>query len=192
MRLMIAALAALWMLTPASASFSTDDRYFDSRVQVALQKVKVQKVVYRKVRTVRQHRHARKAVSRRLILPRDRITLTTANEQLKTRRETIHYAPREAPTPITFSGPRPLKWCGWWLGRQLGMLSRVLWLARNWAHVGTATTKQAGAIVVWRHHVGRITAVRADGAIKVLSGNDGRAVRDRWRSARGVIAYRML
>jgi hypothetical protein len=191
MRLMIAALAALWMITPASASPITDDRYFDSRAPVAQQKVKIHKTVHRKVR-VAKHRYVRKVVSRRLILPHDRITLTTADEQPKTRRETVHYASQEAPTPITFSGPRPRAWCGWFLGKLLGLHDRSLWLARNWAHVGAAAGKHVGAIVVWRHHVGKITAVRADGAIKVLSGNDGRAVRDRWRSARGVIAYRAL
>lgn len=186
--LILAACAALLVFAaPAKASFSTDDRYFDSRVRAAPQKVKVRKVAHRKIR----QRHVRKVVSRRPNLPHDRLTLTSADEQLGSRRETIHYTPQPNLAPAVH-GPRPRAWCGWWLGRQLGMLSRALWLARNWASVGSPSGKHVGAIVVWNHHVGRITGVRADGAIKVLSGNDGHAVRDRWRSARGVIAYRAL
>jgi len=198
--MILTALAALlaFASSPTHASFTQDDRYFDSRAPTAAPvkaKGRKAKPLIRKpdrLHVKGYQQYAKKVVSRRVILPHDRITLTMADEQSLSRRETVHYAPQEASVPITFSGPRPRAWCGWWLGRQLGMLSRTLWLARNWAHVGTPTTKQTGAIVVWRHHVGKITAVRADGAIKVLSGNDGRAVRDRWRSARGVIAYRML
>lgn len=82
-------------------------------------------------------------------------------------------------------------WCGCWLSAHLGLHRRDLWRARNWARVGRPSLPQAGAIVVWRRHVGKITAVNGD-MIRVLSGNDGRRVRDRWRSARGVIAYRAL
>ena len=83
-------------------------------------------------------------------------------------------------------------WCGCWLGHHLGIVSRNLWLAANWRFVGRpADGPRVGAIVVWRHHVGRITAVNGV-HIRVLSGNDGRAVRDRWRTTRGVIAYRSL
>jgi hypothetical protein len=74
--------------------------------------------------------------------------------------------------------------------RLMGIQRRDLWVARNWARVGApARGPRVGAIVVWRHHVGKITAVEG-GRIRVLSGNDGHAVRDRWRSTRGVIAYR--
>lgn len=189
--LILAACAALLVFAaPAKASFSTDDRYFDSRARAAPQKVKARKVAHRKIR----QRHVRKVVSRRASQSHEELILTTADENSNHRRETIHYTPQPDPTPAV-RGPRPRAWCGWcgwWLGRQLGMLSRNLWLARNWASVGSPSGKHVGAIVVWNHHVGRITGVRADGAIKVLSGNDGHAVRDRWRSARGVIAYRAL
>jgi hypothetical protein len=88
---------------------------------------------------------------------------------------------------------RPHAWCGWFMAEHLGISGKVarwLWVARNWAHFGSpAPGPQVGSIVVWRHHVGQITAVRG-GSIRVLSGNDGHAVRDRWRSAHGVIAYR--
>lgn len=95
-----------------------------------------------------------------------------------------------------FIGSRPSgcparAWCGCWLAQHLGMSDRSLWLARRWASLGMdAGGPRVGAIVVWRHHVGKITAV--DGhRIRVLSGNDGRAVRDRWRTTAGVIAYRV-
>jgi hypothetical protein len=191
----LAALAALlaFASSPAKASFTTDDRYFDSRTSVkptAYKRAVVKRSTYKK-RHVR-HIAQRKSVSRPLSLPHDRFTLTTTDEQLQDHRETTHYMPVPDVAPVVVHGSRPRAWCGWWLGRQLGLLSRSLWLASNWATVGAPTTKHVGAIVVWRHHVGKITAVRHDGAIKVLSGNDGHAVRDRWRSARGVIAYRAL
>jgi hypothetical protein len=90
---------------------------------------------------------------------------------------------------------RPAKWCGWFMAQHFGItgeLNRFLWRARNWASVGTPVSEpRVGAVVVWRHHVGKITAI--DGRrIRVLSGNDSKAVRDRWRSTAGVIAYRIF
>jgi hypothetical protein len=89
------------------------------------------------------------------------------------------------------SDRRPAAWCGWFMAQHFGIsgkLARWLWVARNWAHSGSpAPGPQVGSIVVWRHHVGQITAIKGS-SIRVLSGNDGHAVRDRWRSPRGVIA----
>jgi hypothetical protein len=85
---------------------------------------------------------------------------------------------------------RPRAWCGWWLGQHLGMPDRKLWLARNWASVGSnAGGPRIGAVVVWRHHVGIITG-RAGDRWVVKSGNDGHAVRERPRSIAGAIAFR--
>lgn len=83
-------------------------------------------------------------------------------------------------------------WCGCYLADHLGLRHRRdLWLARNWARVGSpAHGPRVGAVVVWRHHVGKITEVSGN-RIRVLSGNDSRAVRNRWRTVRGVIAYRI-
>lgn len=89
------------------------------------------------------------------------------------------------------SGCPARAWCGCWLGRHMGIADRGLWLARNWARIGSATSISTGAIVVWRHHVGRITAVEG-GKVKVLSGNDGGRVRERWRSVAGAIAFRRI
>lgn len=87
---------------------------------------------------------------------------------------------------------RPRAWCGWWLGQHLGMPLRSLWLARNWASVGSsAGGPQIGAVVVWRHHVGLITGHSAKGWI-VKSGNDGHRVRERARSLAGAIAFRRV
>ena len=87
---------------------------------------------------------------------------------------------------------RPGAWCGWWLGRHLGMTDRRLWLARNWAQVGqNVSTPQIGAVVVWRHHVGIITGRVGEQWI-VKSGNDGSGVRERVRSIAGAIAFRRV
>ena len=87
---------------------------------------------------------------------------------------------------------RPAAWCGWWLGQQLGIANRNLWLARNWASVGTnAGRPDVGVVVVWRHHVGIITGRKGSEWI-VKSGNDGHAVRERVRSISGAIAFRRV
>ena len=83
-------------------------------------------------------------------------------------------------------------WCGCFLSKHLGLNNRGLWLARNWARVGQPTGPVAGAIVVWRHHVGIIKQVTARGRAIVLSGNDGRRVRERERSISGAIAFRVF
>jgi len=63
-------------------------------------------------------------------------------------------------------------------------------LARSWAHYGSdAGGPAVGAIVVWRHHVGKIVG-QDSGQWIVQSGNDGHAVRTRPRSLAGAIAFR--
>jgi hypothetical protein len=91
---------------------------------------------------------------------------------------------------VARSGGRPSAWCGWWLGNHLGMNKRDLWLARNWASVGSNAGRPGiGVVVVWRHHVGVITGRSGSGWI-VKSGNDGNRVRERVRSISGAIAFR--
>lgn len=83
------------------------------------------------------------------------------------------------------------RWCGCYLAAHLGIQSRSLWVARNWAGIGhRAGGPGAGVIAVWPHHVGLIKAVDGN-RILVLSGNDGRAVRERWRATAGIVAYRV-
>lgn len=92
----------------------------------------------------------------------------------------------------------PRAWCGCWLAlHQYGRHVRSLWLARAWARVGRPAAGPApGVIAVFKRgrggHVGIVTRVTGPGMIVLLSGNDGRAVRERERSTRGVIAYRVL
>lgn len=90
-------------------------------------------------------------------------------------------------------GPRPRAWCGWWLrGQVAGDPGPQGNLARWWTHYGPHIAgPQPGAIAVWPHHVGIVTAVLGDGQIMLKSGNDGHAVRERARSTRGVIAWVM-
>lgn len=90
---------------------------------------------------------------------------------------------------------RPRAWCGWWLGRHLGIPSRSLWRALAWRHVGRAAYGPAiGVVVVWDHgkgtgHVGIITGRTSKGWV-VKSGNDSNAVRERVRSVSNAIAFR--
>lgn len=89
---------------------------------------------------------------------------------------------------------RPSAWCGWFMRQQVGRDPGPAYnLARNWAHLGTnAGGPAVGAIVVWRHHVGKIVGRDSGGRWLVYSGNDGHAVRTRARSLAGAIAFRYV
>jgi hypothetical protein len=105
-------------------------------------------------------------------------------------RHAAHGFSRHRGVRFTRSGGRPRAWCGWWLGQHLGINNRGLWLARNWASVGSnAGQPGVGVVVVWRHHVGIITGRSGSGWI-IKSGNDGHQVRERVRSISGAIAFR--
>jgi len=87
---------------------------------------------------------------------------------------------------------RPRAWCGWWLRQQLGVADRRFNLAREWTRYGRpAGGPHVGAIVVWRHHVGRIVGPCNGAVCLIQSGNDGHAVRTRERSVAGAIAFRV-
>lgn len=83
-------------------------------------------------------------------------------------------------------GPRPSRWCGWWMRSQRGggPQFNVAW---NWRFYGQPTAPQVGAVVVWRHHVGEIVGRAGNGMWIVRSGNDGGAVRTRARSVAGAV-----
>jgi len=84
-------------------------------------------------------------------------------------------------------GPRPGRWCGWWMRTQLGGGPEYN-LARNWANRGRALNgPRVGAVVVWSHHVGLITGRTKDGQWIVKSGNDDGHVRERPRSVSGAV-----
>jgi hypothetical protein len=82
-------------------------------------------------------------------------------------------------------------WCGWYMRSQVGSDPGPNYnLARSWIHYGSnAGGPTVGAIVVWRHHVGKIVG-QENGQWIVQSGNDGHAVRTRPRSLAGAIAFR--
>jgi hypothetical protein len=83
-------------------------------------------------------------------------------------------------------GPRPRRWCGWWMRTQRGGGPEFN-LAWNWRKYGRPTTPQVGAVVVWRNHVGEIVGRAGNGQWLVRSGNDGGTVRTRVRSVAGAI-----
>jgi hypothetical protein len=94
----------------------------------------------------------------------------------------------KAAKPAHFNvGPRPARWCGWWMRTQKGG-GPELNLARNWANWGRpAGGPRVGAVVVWSHHVGMITGRTKDGQWIVKSGNDDGRVRERPRSVAGAV-----
>ena len=85
-------------------------------------------------------------------------------------------------------------WCGSYMRHVFGVADPRFNLARNWASIGSnAGGPQVGAVVVWAHHVGVIRGgPDSSGEWLVESGNDGHAVRTRYRSLRGAIAFRYL
>jgi hypothetical protein len=83
-------------------------------------------------------------------------------------------------------GPRPARWCGWWMRTQLGG-GPELNLARNWKGWGRPSGPKVGAVVVWSSHVGIITGRATNGQWVVKSGNDGGRVRERPRSVAGAV-----
>ena len=83
-------------------------------------------------------------------------------------------------------GPRPRRWCGWWMRTRRGG-GPELNLAWNWSRWGRPSGPQVGAVVVWRHHVGEIVGRASNGQWIVRSGNDGGAVRTRARSVAGAV-----
>ena len=87
------------------------------------------------------------------------------------------------------AGPRPRKWCGWWMRTQRGG-GPELNVAWNWSRWGRSSGPQVGAVVVWRHHVGEIVGRAANGKWLVRSGNDGGRVRTRARFVAGAV-FRM-
>lgn len=77
---------------------------------------------------------------------------------------------------------RGIPWCGCWLRLRKGLTDVRLNKARAWATLGTrALVCRPGLIAVWPHHVGEVTECLTGGMIRLISGNDGNAVRERVR-----------
>ncbi len=89
---------------------------------------------------------------------------------------------------------RHVPWCGLYMMQVKGKHDPRLARAAQWAREGSpAGGPVVGAIVVWAHHVGEIRGgPDRFGRYLVHSGNDGNAVRTRWRSLRGAIAFRLV
>ena len=87
-----------------------------------------------------------------------------------------------------------LPWCGSYMMQLKHKSDRRLARAIEWAREGVdAGVPGAGVVVVWPHHVGEIRGgPNARGQWLVHSGNDGDAVRTRWRSLLGAIAFRWV
>jgi hypothetical protein len=96
-----------------------------------------------------------------------------------------HHHARQAAAPPVSGRPAPCRgipWCGCWLRLRYGMADTRLNLARAWAGLGSpAKVCRPGLVAVWPHHVGEITECLGGGMVRMISGNDGSAVRDRVR-----------
>jgi hypothetical protein len=111
-------------------------------------------------------------------------------------RQAQNYQPWAWSAPVEVWRGRPsdcrgIPWCGCYLRHLLGIADRDLNRAIAWARWGRSTIAHVGAVAVWRHHVGIIRGGpdRA-GRWLVESGNDGHAVRTRYRSLAGAVAFR--
>lgn len=92
-----------------------------------------------------------------------------------------------------FNDRRPSAWCGWYMRKQVSNDPGPDYnLARQWLHFGTpAAGPFSGVIVVWPHHVGKITGYdNSKHQWIVLSGNDSHQVKNRPRSLAGALGYR--
>ena len=116
---------------------------------------------------------------------------TTAEARSRHHQRHSHYRHHHGHHHASQQAGRPRAWCGWFMRGQVGSDPGPSFnLARSWASYGSnAGGPQVGAIVVWRHHVGKIVG-QENGQWIVQSGNDGHAVRTRPRSIAGAIAFR--
>lgn len=118
------------------------------------------------------------------------LCVCVSNAEARPRHHRHHHASHHHYHHAHVSG-RPAAWCGWYMRSQVGSDPGPKFnLARSWASYGVnAGGPSVGAIVVWRHHVGKIVG-HENGQWIVQSGNDGHAVRTRARSVAGAIAFR--
>ncbi len=112
-----------------------------------------------------------------------------SSDDVAERRERRQASSRRAESYSGGVGPRPSRWCGWWMRTQRGGGPEYN-LAANWRKYGSASGPQVGAVVVWPHHVGQITGRASNGQWIVQSGNDSGRVRERARSVSGA-TFRM-
>lgn len=194
---MIKLLLAIGFILSISQVNAQDDRYFNSSASYTHN----EKVVYAVVKSS----YCKNGYCRARKISKARWQKEQQHLERPQRPAGLHFladAAQAAVIPVrriseaVIHGGRPSgcpsrAWCGCFLSKHLGLNRRDLWLARNWARVGSAASPSAGTVVVWRHHVGQIKAVQGN-RILVLSGNDGRRIRERWRTMAGVIAVRRI
>jgi hypothetical protein len=90
-----------------------------------------------------------------------------------------HHSTADNGRPAACAG---IPWCGCWLRLRHGIADRRFDKASLWARLGErADVCRPGLIAVWPNHVGEITECLAGGMIRMISGNDSNAVRDRVR-----------
>lgn len=80
-----------------------------------------------------------------------------------------------------------MKWCGCWLRVRKHIADTSFNVAARWRTAGRPAQCFVGAIAASSWHVGEVTACLGNGRMKMISGNDGNAVRDRERSTRGFV-----
>ncbi len=101
-----------------------------------------------------------------------------------------HHGARYDHGNFTSSG-RPHAWCGFAMRQWLGVADAAFNLAAHWIHWGHPGSPALGAVVVYPHHVAQIVGPCHDGGCIMRSGNDGNAIRTRWRKLAGNIGVRV-
>lgn len=106
-----------------------------------------------------------------------------------------HYAHRHHGVRYAHRGSgsatgRPSAWCGFAMRQWLGVADTAFNLAAHWVHWGHPASPAPGAVVVYPHHVAQIVGPCHDGGCVMRSGNDGNAIRTRWRKLAGNIGVR--
>jgi hypothetical protein len=78
---------------------------------------------------------------------------------------------------------RRTRWCGLYLAKIVRNPPRAAASVASWRGWGKRTSCRAGTVAIFKHnHVGKVMAVKK-GQMLVKSGNDGNAIRTRWRRA---------
>jgi hypothetical protein len=81
---------------------------------------------------------------------------------------------------------RVVRWCGLYLAKIVSAPPKFAASVDSWRNWGKRTECRVGTVAIFRHrHVGKVVAVRRGGLL-IVSGNDGNAVKTRWRSSRAI------
>lgn len=93
---------------------------------------------------------------------------------------------------VSTYGDKPDRWCGWFMRQQVAVdPGEAFNKASRWSKYGQHSDEPCvGCLVVYPHHIAKITGQCENGACPMISGNDGHEVRERVRSLKGRIAIR--